>query len=249
MFKIAGGRKTEKCRGGSAENHRPHFFHPDLPQTPPGCYAARMRPLRACHWLLALTLGGTALGAPEELPQRAAGERAEAEPGLMLDDLPNLTPEDVVDAPPPGNVELARVELARARSKQQRWQKLARAGVLSRVEAESAVLQVARALMNYQTALAAQSATHVAQLRAARERGASSAEELAAAEAVQQTSAALAADATADWQRQLRQNAAAHLDRQRRLRALGLTSPAQLRRAAAAVEKLHVPPAPAARQP
>lgn len=208
-----------------------------------------MRLLRASLWLLALTLAGMAPGAAEDLPQRAAGEWAEAEPGLMPDDLPNLTPENAGDAVPPVNVELARAELARARSKQQRWQKLARAGVLSRVEAESAVLQAARALVNYQNALAAQSAAHVARLRAARERGGSSAEELAAAVAVQKTSAALAADATADWQRQLRQNAAAHLDRQRRLRALGLTSASQLRRAAAAVEKLHAPPAPAARQP
>ena len=128
-------------------------------------------------------------------------------------------------------------------------QKLAGAGVLSQVEAESTALQVARALVKYQTVLAAQAAAQVGPLRARRERGEIPAEGLAAAEAAQRSSAALAADATAHLQRQQRQSAEAHLDRQRRLYALGITSRGQLQRAQAAVEKLPAQPAPPPRRP
>ena len=208
-----------------------------------------MRPLLPRLCLLALTLAGIPLWAVDELPTRVPGEGADPEPRLMLDDLPNLSPGPDGDAVPPGSVARARAELERARSKQQRWQKLARAGVLSQVEAESTAMQVARALVKYQTVLAAQAAAQVGQLRARRERGEIPAEALAAAEAAQQSSAALAADATAHLQRQQRQSAEAHLDRQRRLYALGLTSRGQLQRAQAAVEKLPAQPAPPPRRP
>ena len=104
-------------------------------------------------------------------------------------------------------------------------------------------MQAARTLVKYQTALAAQAAAQVGPLRARRERGEITAEELAAAEAAQRSTAALAAEATAQLQRQQRLAAEANLDRQRRLFALGVTTRAQLQRAQAAVEKLSANPA------
>jgi multidrug resistance efflux pump len=203
-----------------------------------------MRPLLPRLCLFTLTIAGMPLGAAQELPTRVPGEVVDAEPRLMLDDLPNLSPGPDGDAIPPVSVERARVELERARSKQQRWQKLARAGVLSQVEAESTALQVARALVKYQAALAEQAAAQVAQLRARRARGEIPAEELAAAEATHQTSAALATAAAAHLQLQQRRSAEANLDRQRRLYALGITSRSQVQRAQSAVEKLQTDPVP-----
>jgi len=192
--------------------------------------------------LVTLALAGFRLWAADDLPKRVPGEAPDAEPTLMLDDLPDLSQplaaRESADAATVVSVERAKAELERARGKQQRWQKLAMQGVLSQVEAESAAMQAARALVKYQAALAAQAAAQVAQLRARREQGESSADELAAAESAQRSTAALAADATAQLQRQQRLAAEANLDRQRRLFALGVTTRAQLQRAQAAVEKL-----------
>ena len=199
---------------------------------------------------IALLLAGFRLGAADDLPKRVPGERPEAEPRLMLDDLPDIplpppvTAGDGADPVAVVSVERAQAELDRARGKQQRWQKLAQAGVLSQVEAESAALQAARALVKYQTALAAQAAAQAGPLRARREQGEITAEELAAAETAQRTSAALAAEAAAQLQRQQRLAAEANLGRQRRLFALGIGSRGQVQRAQAAVEKLSANPAP-----
>ena len=199
--------------------------------------------------LVALLLAGFRLRAADDLPKRVPGERPDAEPRLMLDDLPDIplppvTAGDGADAVAVVSVERAKAELDRARGKQQRWQKLAQAGVLSQVEAESTAMQVARALVKYQTALAAQAAAQAEALRARREKGESTADEHAAAETAQRSTAALAAEAAAGLQRQQRLAATANFDRQRRLFALGIGSRGQLQRAQAAVEKLPASPAP-----
>lgn len=198
--------------------------------------------------LVLLALAGLRLWAADDLPQRTPGEVPDPEPKLMLDDLPDLSRLDTAaefsNAMPVVNVERAKAELDRARSKQQRWQKLAKAGVLSQVEAESTAIQVARALVKYQTALAAQAKAQVEQLQARQAKGESSADELAAAEAAERSSSALAADAAVQLQRQQRTCAEANLDRQRRLFALGVSSRSQLQRAQAAVGKLSPNPAP-----
>lgn len=185
--------------------------------------------------LAALAFVHLRLSAADDLPKHTAGETPDLEPRLMLDDLPDLNRFDaateLADALPVVNVERAKAELARARAQQQRWQKLAKAGILSQVEAESTAIQVARAVVKYQTALATQSTAQVAQLRAQRAKGESSAEALATAEASQQSAAALASDAAVQFQRQLRLAAEANLDRQRRLFALGATTKSQVKRA------------------
>jgi hypothetical protein len=185
--------------------------------------------------LAALVLAGGSLHAADDLPKHAPGEVPDNEPKLMLDDLPDLTQNE--PAPEMAgilsavNVEQAKQELDRARTKQQRWQKLAKAGVLSQVEAESTAIQVARAVVKYQSALAAQAAVELTKARGQFAERKISAEMLDAAEATQRTSAALAADAATGLQRQLRLAAEADLDRQRRLYALGATTKTQVKRA------------------
>ena len=197
-----------------------------------------MVPLLPRIFRVALLLAGFRLWAADDLPKRVPGERQSAEPRLMLDDLPDIplpppvTARDGADAVAVVSVERAKAELERARGKQQRWQKLAQAGVLSQVEAESTAMQAARASAQAEL------------LHARREQGESTAEELAAAETAQRTSAALAAEAAAQFQRLQRLAAAANLGRQRRLFALGIGSRGQLQRAQAAVEKLPANPAP-----
>jgi hypothetical protein len=182
-----------------------------------------------------LALAALPLRAADDLPKHTPGETPDADSKLMLDDLPDLTmTEPLADASVPVStvsVDQAKLELERARAKQQRWQKLAKAGVLSQVEAESTAIQVARALVKYQAALAAQATAQVAQLQARRAKGEITAEQLAAAEAAQKSTAQLATDAAAGLQRQLRLSAEANLDRQRRLLAVGATTKSQVKRA------------------
>ena len=199
---------------------------------------------------VALLVAGLRLAAADDLPKRVSGDRPDSEPPLILDDLPNLplpfsaAAGERLEVVTGVSVERAQAELERARRRQQHWQQLAKAGVLSQVEAESTALPVARALVKYHALLAAQAAAQAGQCRARRELGEGAAEELAAAETAERTAAALAAEADAQLQRQQRLTAAANLDRQRRLFALGIASPKQFQRAQTAVEKLSGMPAP-----
>jgi hypothetical protein len=185
--------------------------------------------------LAAFALATVPVWAADDLPKHTPGEKPEAESKLMLDDLPDLTvtepAPDLAGAVPAVSVERAKQELDRARAKQQRWQKLAKSGVLSQVEAESTAIQVARAVVKYQDALAAQATATVAQLQARRNKGEISAEALTDAENRQRNAAALAADAATGLDRQLRLSAEINLDRQRRLYAVGATTKNQVKRA------------------
>ena len=189
-------------------------------------------------FLVALTVLGVPLWAVDALPSHVLGEAVEEESRLMLDDLPNLTLTDDLEAIESAGVERAKAELDRARAKQKRWVKLWKAGVLSQVEAESTEILLARALVKYHVALATKATAELDQVRGRFERGEILEEELTKTQAEQQSIVALATGAAANLQRELRQAAEAHLGRQRRLHALGLTSRSQLQRAKLAVEKL-----------
>jgi multidrug resistance efflux pump len=157
----------------------------------------------------------------DQLPTKQAGEKLEFEPDVLLPEIP----------PPPAAMDLQRAEAAldRAKRKAARWQQLQKSGVLSRVEAETAALQVVQLTAKLATARAAS-----LRREAEEQRGKGSAE---AAENAAQEAEKAAAQAQEELDRQKTEATARNLARQRQLQASGLISKAQLKRAEAATAK------------
>src|SRR5688572_7493231 len=82
--------------------------------------------------------------AEDELPKRSPDENLEFEPELLLMD---VKPDDSFKLP---DVDKARTDMERAKGRAQKWQELQKRGVLSKVEAERAVIQANRAALRYQ---------------------------------------------------------------------------------------------------
>ncbi|MGV3532256.1 MAG: hypothetical protein ACO1QR_07785, partial [Chthoniobacteraceae bacterium] len=94
-------------------------------------------------------LGAILIAAPlsaQELPTDPTPEAAlDFEPQLMLQDIPEIPAIEVSTEPEAQEaVEKYKRRLEQARNKQTRWQKLAKQGVLSRAEAESCAVEVAK---------------------------------------------------------------------------------------------------------
>ncbi|HEV7869018.1 MAG TPA: hypothetical protein VGO90_15125 [Chthoniobacteraceae bacterium] len=191
--------------------------------------------------LLLLACGPAA--AQNELPQRGKGEAPEPEPKLFLRDLADVLPDTDFEKAlaarvPAVDVRRAQTELERAERKQQRWQQLAKAGVLAKAEAEAAVLQAARARAKFERARAAEQER---ELEALRQRGAAgqiTPDAVAAAESALKSAQAMAAEAAEGLHRTELLLAQVNLDRQRRLLAAGAGSKNQLRRAEVSLQKL-----------
>ncbi len=192
---------------------------------------------RLCLALFAVfALSRVASGAENDLPRRQPGEQADGEamlfrhePGEVLPgkELPifELPPEPAID------VDRAKTELDRAQRKEQRWQKLLKTGVLSRVEAEACVLATARARARYEKARVAAQQRALDELRKRVAGGQLSADTASAAESALKTAQTMAAAAEANLQRTELLLAETNVDRQRRLLTLGVGSKTQLQRA------------------
>ncbi len=102
--------------------------------------------------LLALAYG---TAHAQDLPVK--DKSLESEAAELIEGLPNLTELPLKpDATGPIPVAKAQARLEAARQKQQRWEKLARQGVLSRMEAERCQVEVANALLVYERACCAE---------------------------------------------------------------------------------------------
>jgi multidrug resistance efflux pump len=187
-------------------------------------------------------LSGLAAHAQEALPSRATGEKPDAEPKLFLNDLGDALPAaedlDLTALANDSDVERAKADHERAQRKQQRWQKLGKAGVLSQVEVEAAVLQLAHARAKYEQARAAQQQKEVEALRTRVAAGQVTKDALDAAESALQTAQAIAAEAVAGLQRTQLLQAEANLERQRRLAAAGVGAKGMVERAKAKLQQL-----------
>jgi multidrug resistance efflux pump len=173
-------------------------------------------------WLACAALG-------QELPQKSAGERMEFEPDLILPDLPTAPkPVDELD------VERARSALEKARQKARRWQRLSKDGVLAKVDAEKAALNVVRWESRLAAARAA-AAQH--DLEMLREDSSASPEQLAAATRGAEDAAAAAAQAQKALLQAEADAAALNAERHRKLYASRVVSRAQLNRAEAAARE------------
>ncbi|HEX8296477.1 MAG TPA: hypothetical protein VF593_09270, partial [Chthoniobacteraceae bacterium] len=179
--------------------------------------------------------------AEEALPKREAQESPTDRPALFLQNLEiPLSSSEIEEIPHTPNPDVARAQKSfdRAVRKQERWQQLARKGVLAVVEAESAVLQAAVARAKLEQTRVAQQQLELTALRERLAKGEVSADTIAAAESALRTGQAMAAEAASGLQRTRLLLAEANLDRQRRLASAGVGSKAQVKRGEQAVKRL-----------
>lgn len=172
------------------------------------------------------------LPAEDPLPRRDPHEALDFEPNLQLYNVP----EEPGQAQPP---DLTRAErnAERARQKEERWKTLRRSGVVSEVEAERASRQAAEAIYKLSQARVLYWQQQVELLRGRAAKGESARDLLVTAEGSLANAERLAAEAQMMFHRRSLVIAAANLERQQRLLALGIGSKAEVKRAAAELEK------------
>jgi hypothetical protein len=180
--------------------------------------------------------------AADDLPTRAPGEALDFEPGLDLMEVDPGTPVEGAPQEAPVDVEKAKATLESAKRKRERWQQLAKRGILSKAEAEVTELLVARAAAKYGQARVAQQKRELDALRKRAAAGQLSAEMVQAAEAALATTIALAAESDAGLRRTQVLLAETNVHRQRQLHAAGIGSRAQLQRAEAVLRQLQGAP-------
>lgn len=189
----------------------------------------------------------SAAASAQDLPKRDAGKEIDfLEPKLMLNDagelpLPpgsKLGPEG--SQPLPLDVVKLTAEVERAKKTATWREKLCKSGVLSKVEAETAVLRVVRLAKDLEVARAEAARLALEELR---KKGAP-AEEIAAAEKKVESLGAVAKESTDKWNGAQRAAAELNVQRQRKLYAVGAGSRSQVRKAEAALQTLTTAPTP-----
>lgn len=217
--------------------------------SPTGKDASPRRSLCFLTWAIGLL---TAASGQEALPQRDERDPLEFEPQLLLYDVKPEKGGGPTEAwAIPSDVNKAKTDADRAQKKAQRWQQLQKAGVLSKVEAERAVLQANRAVHKFQQARVNELRKQVEALRARVAQGGGGEELLVTAEATLKNSESLASEAEASFRRIDLQFAENQVDRQRRLAAAGLTPKSQVQKAQANLEQVKAaqPPEPTVQIP
>ncbi len=190
--------------------------------------------------LAALSLLAAARAA-DDLPRKENGEAMDFEPGL-LPDLKNV-PEPADSA--------ARLEAAIERAKKgaASGERMFRAGIIAKVEAEKRALKVVRLTSELAAARLLAARTEFDEKRAEFDAGKLSQEQLDAAQASTEAASAAANSASATWQRAELAAAELNLSRQRQLLAAGIGSKSVVSRAQSQVaglkSKSSAPPATA----
>ncbi len=188
-----------------------------------------------------------ARAAENELPKQPAkgdgaggAELFRGESGDVLFPNAKLSDTDFLLATePPADVERAKTAYERARSKEQRWQRLCKAGVLAQVEVERVTLQVARSRVSLERARVAQQEGALAELR--QRAGGAPPDTISAAESALETARTMLAEAVTSLKRTELLFAEANVDRQRRLLKMGAGSKTMLQRAEAVLAQLKTP--------
>jgi multidrug resistance efflux pump len=187
------------------------------------------------HRFLAALLLTSALVAAQQLPERSAASTAATDAELFTAPPIVLEAAELPTAPPsPKEVERARRTRDWAKSKADRWSRLQRSGVFSKVEVEQATRQASQANVRYQQLHVAQLRAQVKELRA---RPADPAM-IETAEAALRTSETLCAAAEESWKKLEVALAETNLARRRALARSGLGSKSDLRRAESEVARL-----------
>lgn len=180
----------------------------------------------------------------QELPKRDGPPEFELEPKLMLNDLPDLPlPKDGkwdAETGKPQSFDVAKLsgELERAKKSAAVRERLCRAGVFSKVEAEQAALRVVKLTKDLAAARAAVCTAEVAELQRRATAGEANAEALAAAEKELAALTTSANEAAEKWSQAQRTAAELRVQRERKLLAAGAGSRSQVKRAEAALQSL-----------
>ncbi len=200
------------------------------------------------NWRFLVLLCVSAAGAhAQDLPIRDGREPMDFEPSLRLYDVkPDPGGKTVPWETPLPDLDKARTDAERAQHRADRWQKLQRQGVVSKVEAEQASLQATRATLRYQLSHVAALKERLASLNERVAKHEASADLLATAQADVVASERLLADAQAVAQRSDLQFAQDQVERQRKLIAAGIGSKSQLEKARNDLARLQATPAPQA---
>lgn len=149
-----------------------------------------------------------------------------------------LSDADFLQAAEAPNLDKATADYERAQAREARWQRLWKAGVLAKVEAERAILQTARCRARMEKTRVAAQAAALEDLRTRATAGTASADSVSAAESALQSAQSMSAEADAALRRTELLLAEANVDRQRRLIAAGIGSKTQLQRAESSVAEL-----------
>jgi hypothetical protein len=204
--------------------------------------AASLHPQRVLLWPILCALTAATLHA-QELPKKDGKTDFDFEPKLMLNDLPDLplpatdpsAPDAIVLAPDIAKLES---ELQKAKKNAAWRERLHKAGVLSKVEAEQGALKIVRLTRDLETARLQALTREVEEKRKAAKPGAPSEKSLAQAESALTAAKATADAATARWNEAQRTAAELRLQRERKLLAVGAGSRASVKRAEAALQTL-----------
>jgi hypothetical protein len=199
--------------------------------------------MNSLRWIPAALLAASVACGADDLPKRVPGETLDLEPKLMLNDLPGV-PLPPPSAPAPSADEAATAALAseadvkhledrvEQAKKTAAWrERLFRAGVFSKVQAEQSELSVVRLTKDLENArrdVAKEFADNQGKRFAAGEIPHEEAEKAAAALSAAE---AAAKDASDRWEKAQFDAAQINLQRQRQLYSVGATTKNQLRRA------------------
>ena len=179
--------------------------------------------------------------AAEDLPRKGSGEAMDFEPDLLPG--PAYAPDPIETAP--------RLEAAieRAKKSAAAGERMFRAGIIAKVEAEKRVLKVVRLTSELAAAKLETAKTELETKRADFDAGKLSQEQLAAAQASTEATSQAASAAASAWQRAELAAAELQLARQRQLLAAGIGSKSLVSRAQSQVaglkSKTSAPPTPA----
>ena len=179
--------------------------------------------MRRIFTILAATALLASAQATDDLPKKDAGEAMDFEPSL----LPDLSA-----APDPAN-RVARIEsaLARAKGSAASGERMFRAGIIAKVEAERRALKVIRLESDLAAARLESAKLESTSKRAEFDAGKLAREPLDAAQASTDAAEQAANDAAAGWQRAELAAAELNLKRQRQLLAAGIGSKTLVSRA------------------
>jgi len=181
----------------------------------------------------------------QELPKRSGPADFDFEPKLMLNDVPDVPlpgAESTLAIPqPPADIAKLEAAVERAKKNAAFRERLMKAGVLSKLEAEQGEMKVVRLTKDLENARLDAAKRDAEELQ----KKAPSEEALAEAEKRVATAATTAQEATAKWEQAQRAAAELRLQRERKLMALGAGSKVALKRAEAALQGIIGNQAPA----
>ena len=175
--------------------------------------------------------------AADDLPRRAPGEAMDFEPGLLLN--------GPVPADPVADVPRLEAALIRAKKSAAEGERLFRAGVIAKVEAEKRALKVVRLAAELAAARMESAKIDLTAASKDFDAGSISRGALDAAKAALTSAIADATAAATEWQRAELAAAELNLSRHRKLLAAGIGSRMMVKRAEAQVATLKSKPAPA----